>query len=106
MFVGASVSSCVCVPPTSTPHSHDHTIKVNKKVQDNKPVMNMAAARINEWHKLDDHTNLGIPASEELPPGANQEWVTWKTLHRRRTGMGRYHVNMRKWAVTCDCGKI
>ncbi|MEX5533301.1 hypothetical protein, partial [Pseudomonas syringae] len=47
---------------------------------------------------------------EGLPPGANQEWATWKSLSRLRIGVGRSKNNLAKWhyleesSTMCDCG--
>lgn len=62
--------------------SCDHmatTRKLNsgKSMTTNKLKTYAAATIINEWHtrlaSLNDRTNLGITASESLPPGANQD---------------------------------
>ena len=56
------------------------------------------------------HDKLPLPTKEQLPLGYNQDWRTWKSLNRLRTGMGRSKVNMQKWGYTedenvnCDCG--
>ena len=56
------------------------------------------------------HDKLPLPTKEQLPPGHKQDWKTWKSLNRLRTGMGRCKVNMKKWGYTdddninCDCG--
>ena len=56
------------------------------------------------------HDKLSLPTKEQLPPGHKQDRLTWKSLNRLRTGMGRCKVNMRKWGYTendnvnCDCG--
>lgn len=49
--------------------------------------------------------------SETLPPGYEEDWMTWKSLNRLRSGVGRSKVNLARWGYTdqgniqCDCGE-
>lgn len=49
-------------------------------------------------------------AKENLPPGHNLRWSTWKSLNRLRSQVGRCRENMARWRFIdhsqshCDCG--
>lgn len=49
------------------------------------------------------------PPSESLPPGGGLDWVTWKSLNRFRTQVGRCRADLVKWGFredpTCECGQ-
>ena len=71
-------------------------------------------ARLTMWEEINNSlppsTTMGIVASEQLPPGADESWATWKCLNRLRTGVGRAKVTLSKWGyrpsndTMCDCG--
>ena len=73
---------------------------------------NIASTRIKLWnerlkkHQQDNH--MFINPSESLPPGSKLPWITWRSLNRLRSGMGRCKRNMLKWgyidgAADCEC---
>ncbi|XP_062835725.1 CMP-N-acetylneuraminate-beta-1,4-galactoside alpha-2,3-sialyltransferase isoform X3 [Anolis carolinensis] len=68
-----------------------------------------AAARVSLWAAKPGNSNWMAP-QEGLPPGANQEWATWKSLNRLRSGVGRSKDNLARWhyleesSTLCDCG--
>ena len=71
-------------------------------------------ARLTMWEEINNSlppsTTMGIVASEQLPPGADESWAKWKCLNRLRTGVGRVKVTLSKWGyrpandTMCDCG--
>lgn len=69
-------------------------------------------ARISKWTTAlsDRERELQITPNEQLPPGADQPWTTWKSLNRLRTRTGRCKTNMKKWGLysgsdECSCGQ-
>uniref|UniRef100_A0A803SZ68 Reverse transcriptase domain-containing protein n=1 Tax=Anolis carolinensis TaxID=28377 RepID=A0A803SZ68_ANOCA len=66
-------------------------------------------ARVSLWAAKPGNSNWMAP-QEGLPPGANQEWATWKSLNRLRSGVGRSKDNLARWhyleesSTLCDCG--
>ena len=48
-------------------------------------------ARLTMWEEINNSlppsTIMGIVASEQLPPGADESWAKWKCLNRLRTGV-------------------
>ena len=72
----------------------------------------VARCRLWEERRNISHHNgkLPLPTKEQLPLGQHQDWGTWKSLNRLRTGVGRCKANLRKWGYTqddnisCDCG--
>ena len=68
-----------------------------------------ATARVSLWAAKSDNPNWMAP-HEGPPPGANQEWATWKSLNRLRSGVGRTKDNLAKWhyleepSTLCQCG--
>ena len=68
--------------------------------------------RIKIWEKrlAKNPVKTTVPASEDLPPGADSSWAVWKCLNRLRAGVGRCKANLNKWGyredadITCDCG--
>lgn len=70
-------------------------------------------ARLKAWKSQLSEASLLVAPAERLPPGANEDWVTWKALNRLRTGVGRSKDNLQKWEirpgnsdVLCECGTI
>ena len=71
-------------------------------------------ARLTMWEEINNSlppsTTMGIVASEQLPPGADESWAKWKCLNRLKTGVGRATVTLSKWGyrpsndTMCDCG--
>ena len=55
---------------------------------------------------------MGLEVAESLPVGSGEDWLCWRALHRRRTGVGRAKTVMRRWgylddvqSVDCDFGE-
>jgi len=52
------------------------------------------------WKKrLNDSPNEDIPSeiNEYLPPGRSEDHATWVCLNRRRAGVAKTRVEMRRW---------
>jgi hypothetical protein len=53
-------------------------------------------------------TNPLLDLKEELPPGANLPFSTWRSLNRLRSGVTRCRYNLKRWGYVddelCDCG--
>ena len=65
--------------------------------------------RLQEWRNRCKHLEEWMTPNEELPPEYKEEWLTWKTINRLRTGVTRCKANLRKWGVEvdsiqCECG--
>lgn len=62
--------------------------------------------RLQLWNQQDQHPLLEL--KEELPPGADQSYITWKTLNRLRSGVSCCKYNMKMWGyeenANCTCG--
>lgn len=69
-------------------------------------------SRITMWKDQIAGISWGIEPVEQLPPGHQLEWQTWRTLNRMRVGVGRSKENMLKWGylsdldTKCRCGKV
>jgi hypothetical protein len=70
-------------------------------------------ARLKAWKSRLNEASAYIAPAERLPPGANENWITWKALNRLRTGVGRSKDNLQKWGirpgnsnVLCECGTV
>ena len=70
--------------------------------------------RIQLWmEKLENDpppTDMGIPPTENLPPGQEASWAQWKTLNRLRTRTGSSKDALVRWGyktgpTTCECGQ-
>ena len=70
--------------------------------------------RIDLWQdflsKNDQDLSMGLKPEEALPPGAELNWRTWKSLNRLRTLTGRSKENLIKWGfptdtTLCSCGQ-
>ena len=53
--------------------------------------------------------SMKLPPAEELPPGADGQWKSWRCLKCLRTGVGRSKAAMQVWGfstepTTCPCG--
>ena len=53
---------------------------------------------------------MGLEVAESLPAGSGEDWLCWRALNRRRTGVGRAKRVMMRWgylddaqSVYCDC---
>ncbi|KAI5734515.1 hypothetical protein M8J77_007414 [Diaphorina citri] len=75
-----------------------------------KPVMTSTEARKEELWK--QATNGRENCKEELSPGFNLPYTTWKTLNRLRVGVSRCKKTLAKWGYSeeiqgdlCDCGE-
>ena len=75
---------------------------------------NVATERLKLWDDrlresgYDNH--MQINPTESLPAGSKQPWITWRSLNRLRSRMGRCKANMLKWGYTdgsaeCECGQ-
>ncbi|XP_063620938.1 uncharacterized protein LOC134793329 [Cydia splendana] len=70
-------------------------------------------ARLVAWKSQLNEDSLNITPNERLPPGAKEKWVTWKSLNRLRSGVGRSKDNLLKWGINpgqsdalCECGDL
>lgn len=50
--------------------------------------------RITLWRDQIADTSWGMEPAEQLPPGHQLEWQTWRTLNRMRVGVGRSKDNI------------
>ena len=75
---------------------------------------NIPSTRLKLWDEsLTEHghdIHMFINPSESLPAGSKLPWITWRSLNRLRSGMGRSKANMLKWGYTdipadCECGQ-
>ena len=70
--------------------------------------------RLTHWRNriqtLSTTVAMNLVPSEELAPGNNLRWLTWRSLNRLRTGFGRVNGLMKKWGYMdndlCDCGAV
>ena len=64
----------------------------------------------NRTQTLPTTVTMNLVPSEELAPGSNLRWLTWRSLNRLRTGFGRANGLMKKWGYMdndlCDCGAV
>lgn len=64
-------------------------------------------SRIDLWRKV--RAEPWMEPLEDLAPGWNEDWTTWKSLNRLRCGTARSRVTLSKWGYSvestlCDCG--
>ena len=45
---------------------------------------------------------MGLEVAESLPAGSGEDWLCWRALNRRRTGVGRAKTVMRRWGYLDD----
>lgn len=68
-----------------------------------------SVTRVDRWKN-----NVGqhwIEPSEEMAPGCDENWETWRALNRLRTGTARSRDTLYKWGYPvdsnlCDCGAL
>lgn len=67
--------------------------------------------KITLWRDQIVVTSWGMEPAEQLSPGHQLEWETWRTLNRMRVGVGRSKDNMSRWVylndsdTKCRCGQ-
>uniref|UniRef100_A0A8D8S3V5 Uncharacterized protein n=1 Tax=Cacopsylla melanoneura TaxID=428564 RepID=A0A8D8S3V5_9HEMI len=66
--------------------------------------------RLQAWNQ---EVQAPFDLREELAPGGEQPFTTWRSLNRLRTGVSRCKTNMHKWDLQlpdenllCDCGAV